>query len=110
MALAVTLRDQSKFAVFTHDSLSGGGRFVGENVLLHVLISEACIGFLMGIFLDLASDHLIFRVVSAYSLKLSILLTAGIGAVLGEGTIHDDHILCKVDFQSVLHFYFLLIS
>ena len=80
---------------------------MGNDVVSHVLIGQACIGFLVGVGLDLASGDCEGGVVPTHTLKLSVFSTCGVLALLSKGGGHDDLVVSKIDVQCVLHFFIL---
>ena len=75
------------------------------DVVLHVLVGEATIAFLVLLLFDGAKGYLVGGVVSACILKEVVFVGADKGGSLSESSIHYESSVFVIDLKSVFHNY-----
>ena len=108
IAHAVTLGNQDHFFQFSHHRIDSLFRLMAGNVLLHVLIGQASIAFLVCIALDGALFHSEVGVVLASRLEEIVFSRTSNRAVLRKSSVHHQASVSNINLQIILHNHFHL--
>lgn len=77
---------------------------MGRDIGFHVFIGQTAIALFGGVALDLAADNRVGGIVTARALEKHIRFRSNGFGFFGKGTIHNQALIDRINFQNVFHF------